>query len=52
MGKIGIEAIVFLLGVLAVYRRFGKITATLLAVIKVLNSTYVHSDSPQKNHFK
>ena len=42
LGKIMIEAAIFLLGIYAVYARFGKMAALILTVVMVLNSSCVH----------
>ena len=42
LGKIMIEAAIFLLGIYVVYARFGKMAALILTVVMVLNSSYVH----------
>ena len=42
LGKIAIEAAIFLLGIYAVYACFGKMAALLLAIMMVVNSSYVH----------
>lgn len=52
LGKIGIEAFIFLLGIWAVYSRFGQMPAVVLAIMMLLNSSYVHlkTNSSQKIH--
>ena len=42
LGKIMIEVAIFLLGIYTVYARFGKMAALLLAIMMVVNSSYVH----------